>query len=379
MRKNRYLSAFTLAACGVLVTSATAAAAMRAPALSGPAARAPATAASHSAKVFFTAYQDDEGAGATVILSGAIGDFGEAASVNPNGSLNPDHTSQLNLALIRGSFRITFGPLHRELEIAESKTPFNLKTCSGHVSVTGQAPIVAGSGTGIYKGITGGFMLTIAVNEVGIQPCQPWQAHTVAAEHVLIAGPGTVSLTGGAVAGASTTPVVTAGAPAAAAAAPGSGKVYLTVYHDSDLPGLTAVLSGAIGDLGAAAIVTARGTVNSDGTQVKLALTHGSFRVVIGPLERAFQHAATHAPFSLKTCSGHATATGTVPVIPGSGTGAYKGITGSFTLTITGNEVLSPPCQRFQGSGPAAAGEAAYAAGPGNISVPHAAVNPQTP
>ena len=379
MRKNRYLSAFTLGACGVLLTSAGAAAATRAPALSGPAAHAPATATSHGAKVFLTAYQDNEGAGATVVLSGAIGDFGEAASVNPNGSLNPQHTSQLNLALTRGSFRIAFGPLHRELQIAENHTPFNPKTCSGHVSVTGQAPIVAGSGAGSYQGITGGFTLTIAVNETGIQPCQPWQAHTVAAEEVLIAGPGTVSLTGGAVAGAPTTAAVTAGAPAPAATAPGSGTVYLTIYHDSDLPGLAAVLSGAIGDLGEAAIVTPRGTVTPDGTQAKLTLAHGSFRVAIGPLKQAFQHAAAHAPFSLKTCSGHATATGTVPVIPGSGTGAYKGITGGFTLTITGNEVLFPPCQRFQGSGPAAAGEAAYATGPGNISVPHAAPNPQTP
>lgn len=369
MRRNRLLSLFTIAACGVVLTS-------------GPAAHATATASSHDGKVFFTAYQDDDGAGATVVLSGAIGDFGEAASVNPNGSLNPEHTSQLNLALTWGSFRIAFGPLHQEFENALNHAPFNTKTCSGHVSVAGPAPIVAGSGTGAYQGITGGFTLTITGNEVLLPPCQRWTGHGgAAAEAIFIAGPGTVSLTGGAATGASTTAAATTGAAAAGvtATAPASGKAYLTAYHDNDLPGLTAVLTGAIGDYGEAAIITPRGTVTPDGTQADLALTQGSFRIVIGPLQQAFQRALTHAPFSLKTCSGHATVTGAAPVVPGSGTGTYKGITGDFTLTITGNEVLSPPCQRFHGTGPAAADEAASAAGPGNISIPHAAPNPQTP
>jgi hypothetical protein len=34
-----------------------------------------------------------------------------------------------------------------------------------------------------------------------------------------------------------------------------------------------------------------------------------------------------------------------VPVVAGSGTGAYRGISGSFTLTLTGNEDQeTPPC-----------------------------------
>ena len=40
-----------------------------------------------------------------MILTGAIGDFGEAVSVYPDGTINPQHNAELNLALTRGSFR----------------------------------------------------------------------------------------------------------------------------------------------------------------------------------------------------------------------------------------------------------------------------------
>jgi hypothetical protein len=33
-----------------------------------------------------------------------------------------------------------------------------------------------------------------------------------------------------------------------------------------------------------------------------------------------------------------------VPVVPGSGTGAYQGIAGSFSVTVTGDEVAAKPC-----------------------------------
>jgi len=44
---------------------------------------------------------------------------------------------------------------------------------------------------------------------------------------------------------------------------------------------------------------------------------------------------------------------------------AYKGISGSFKLTITGNEVIGVPCGRW--SGPSLA-EAIFIAGPGTVS-----------
>jgi len=35
-----------------------------------------------------------------------------------------------------------------------------------------------------------------------------------------------------------------------------------------------------------------------------------------------------------------------VPIVPGSGTGAYRGITGTFAMTLTVNEVHNRPCAK---------------------------------
>src|SRR5215510_15802347 len=165
MHRKRLVSVFAIAACGVLLTGGGVAAATTAPAAragaSSPAARGGTTAPESGGHVFFTAYANDDLPGATVVLSGAIGDFGEGVSVLRNGMVDPEHSSQFNLALTQGSFRIVIGPLHLKLENALAHAPFNPRTCSGHVSVAGAAPVVAGSGTGAYRGISGSFTLTI--------------------------------------------------------------------------------------------------------------------------------------------------------------------------------------------------------------------------
>jgi hypothetical protein len=96
-------------------------------------------------------------------------------------------------------------------------------------------------------------------------------------------------------------------------------------------------------------------------------MTQGSFRILIGPLDRKFLNATGHSPFSRVTCSGNATVTGTAPVVTGSGTGAYRGIRGSFTLTVMGNEVFAPGCQRFTG---ALLAESLFIGGSGTITYP---------
>ena len=198
MHKNRLMSIVVLATCGILLTGGGAAAALNTPAARAPgrppAARGTARAQASGGRVFFTAYQNDDLPGATVVLSGAIGDFGAAVSVLPNGKLDPEHSSQLRLALTQGSLRIVIGPLHAKLENALSHAPYNQRTCSGHVTVTGAAPVVAGSGTGAYKGISGSFKLTITANEVDAKPgCQPFSGSPLLAQTVVIAGSGTVS------------------------------------------------------------------------------------------------------------------------------------------------------------------------------------------
>src|SRR5215467_3187152 len=198
MHRKRLVSLFALAACGVLLTgggvaAATSATAARAGA-GGPAAHGTMSALAGGGHVFFTAYANDDLPGATVVLSGAIGDFGAAVSVLPNGTVDPEHSSQLKLALTQGSFRIVIGPLHLKLESALSHAPYNLKTCSGHVAVTGAAPVVPGSGTGAYTGIRGNFTLTVTGNEVDAKPgCLPFSGTALLAQSIFVAGSGTVS------------------------------------------------------------------------------------------------------------------------------------------------------------------------------------------
>ena len=199
MRKKRLMPTIAIAACGVLLAAGAVAAATGLPAAraeaGAPAAHGPARPPAGTGRVFVTAYQNDDLPGATVVLSGAIGDFGAAVSVLANGTVDPEHSSQLNLALTQGSFRIVIGPLHAKLENALSHAPYNLRTCSGHVAVTWAAPVVPGSGTGAYKGISGTFKLTITGNEVDAKPgCLPFSGTALLAQSIFVADSGTVSL-----------------------------------------------------------------------------------------------------------------------------------------------------------------------------------------
>jgi hypothetical protein len=152
-----------------------------------------AVAPAHSGPVRFTAYANDDLPGATVVLTGVIGDFGDAVSVLPDGSVDPEHTSEFNLALTQGSFRIVIGPLHSKLVQAFTHFKPNPRTCSGHLAVTGTAPVAAGSGTGAYKGIRGSFRLTIAVNEVDGQSSCHNGPSVLLAQTIFFSGSGTVS------------------------------------------------------------------------------------------------------------------------------------------------------------------------------------------
>jgi hypothetical protein len=99
------------------------------------------------------------------ILTGAVGDFGPGVTVTPDGAVDPDHTSELELNLSHGSFRLSIAKLDSEFARSAPQWPYDQATCSVHATVTGAAPIVAGSGTGSYRGIAGSFTLTISVDE----------------------------------------------------------------------------------------------------------------------------------------------------------------------------------------------------------------------
>ena len=68
-----------------------------------------------SGPVHLTAYTTDDGPDSSVMLSGAIGDYGTARSVRPDGSVDPDDGSQLDLQLSHGTLRLHIADLDRAL------------------------------------------------------------------------------------------------------------------------------------------------------------------------------------------------------------------------------------------------------------------------
>ena len=125
------------------------------------------------------------------IVTGAVGDHGQAVSVYPDGRVDPEHDHDLSLRLTRGSFLVDEASLDKRIVTAFGHWPGNPATCSGHVSVTAPVPVVPGSGTGAYRGISGGFTLTATVDEIDAKPgCTA--TGTFIAQVIVITGPGTV-------------------------------------------------------------------------------------------------------------------------------------------------------------------------------------------
>jgi hypothetical protein len=138
-------------------------------------------------RTYVTAYSiDTDAPDLAVVVSGAVGDFGAADAVSPG------HSSDLELKLTRGTFRLAVAALDRRFVMGTSHEPVFPRTCSTFVSVTGAVPVVPGSGTGLYRGITGSFTLTLAVNEVHVRPC----THSLSfrKQILTLSGAGTVRL-----------------------------------------------------------------------------------------------------------------------------------------------------------------------------------------
>jgi hypothetical protein len=137
----------------------------------------------------FTDYSDSDGPRSMVVLTGVIGDYGTAVRQDSNGGAGRLY-NQLHLDLTRGSFVLNIARLENALVTAFRFFPSNTSTCSGVVTSTGESPIVAGSGTGAYKGIGGELKLTTTVHEVDSWP----KCAVLLSESIVIAGSGTVNL-----------------------------------------------------------------------------------------------------------------------------------------------------------------------------------------
>jgi len=158
------------------------------------------------------------------------------------------------------------------------------------------------------------------------------------------------ALVAGGCVSAATKAQAAATASARAEAAPG-GTANLMIYGvNTDGAYWHAIVSGVIGDYGPAVSIYTDGQVDlAHNSELVLRLTHGSFRLSIGALIKAFVKAAAHEPVYPKTCTDLISVTGTTPIVAGSGTGAYHRIRGSFPVILTLNEVEARPCQPSPG------------------------------
>jgi hypothetical protein len=133
-----------------------------------------------------------DGPDSTVILTGAIGDFGTAKAVKPDGSIDPEHTGQLELTLRHGGLRLDAAALDARLVTAYQHFPADPHTCSGSVTISGTVPVVSDSGTGAYAHVGGRFELTVTVDEVDDPPCDGTGAFIE--QTIIITGSGTITV-----------------------------------------------------------------------------------------------------------------------------------------------------------------------------------------
>src|SRR5437763_1772919 len=133
MRTKRLMPAFALilatTGCASAVTSTTAVAS--APAITS------APAASARGNTHITLYSvNSDGPRFQAIVTGAVGDHGQAVSVYPDGRTDPEHDSDLSLRLGRGSFLLSAAVLDKAVINAFRHWPGDPATCSGHTSVS---------------------------------------------------------------------------------------------------------------------------------------------------------------------------------------------------------------------------------------------------
>ncbi len=121
--------------------------------LLGGASAAGATAPAGGAiRVFVT---PGNGAGGTIVITGAIGDFGTTLSVDKNGKVNANGNYG-KITLKKGTFVVNLTTLNAAGNNAQPT--INATTCSGYLTVS--EPITLFGGTGLYKGIAGTVKIT---------------------------------------------------------------------------------------------------------------------------------------------------------------------------------------------------------------------------
>ena len=104
-----------------------------------------------------------KGARAKILITGAIGDFGQTISVDKNGTVDQNGDFQ-KVNLKQGTFEVDATALNKKLGGSGPKV--NQSTCS--LVFSGTANTAVFNGTGLYKGIKGNIKITVTF--AGIAP-----------------------------------------------------------------------------------------------------------------------------------------------------------------------------------------------------------------
>jgi hypothetical protein len=192
IRKIASMTAAAVLASAAAVAGCASAAAPAATTARAAPARAVTTASAGGATRIMAYSVNSDGPDFRAIMTGAVGDYGPAVTVYPDGKVDPEHTSELELNLSHGSFRLSIARLDAEVVRAYRRWPSSAATCSGSITVAAPAPVVAGSGTGAYRGIAGRFSMTVTIDEVDVKPVCNGTGKFLS-QVILMAGAGTVS------------------------------------------------------------------------------------------------------------------------------------------------------------------------------------------
>jgi hypothetical protein len=152
-------------------------------------ATAPNTRSGGTVEVFLTPTK--EGA-ATIVVTGAIGDYGKTQDVNQSG--RPDETGNfVKVTLKKGSFEVDQTALNQAADNPAS-TSLNAATCSAYTSVS--SPVELMHGSRLYEGISGTVDLTItsaAIGSLDRGQCNTTNNAQPIAQFTSVTGSGTVT------------------------------------------------------------------------------------------------------------------------------------------------------------------------------------------
>lgn len=176
----------TITACGIALWSSLL--------LGSSAAVRAAAPAGGSIRVFAT--PSLTGAGGTIVVTGAIGDFGTTMNIDKNGKTDANG-NYVKIILKKGTFEVDSTQLNRAANAAQPKV--NVATCSGYLGVSD--PVTLFHGTGRHAGISGTVKITESFAFIGPDytsgakkgQCNMSNDAQPIAQYASIVGSGTVS------------------------------------------------------------------------------------------------------------------------------------------------------------------------------------------